>query len=100
EDAQRAPVDFAEVAGDEPAVDFRIDQTLFGCVAGEERRTAKCEAAVDFAARVEVIEQHIFDGDRRAAFAHSVGGQHGPAAAARRGPPPTPGWRASTAPRA
>jgi len=40
-DAQDPAVDFSKIIRDEPSVDFRVAETLFGDVAAEERRSAK-----------------------------------------------------------
>src|SRR5438874_703610 len=59
--AQPSPLHLPKIFGDQPAVDLRVDETIFCAVAAEERSSAKREAAIVFASRFEMIEQFFFD---------------------------------------
>ena len=81
--AQPSPLHLPKILGHKPAVDLRIDETTFCAVAAEERSSAKREATIVFASRLEMIEQFFFDADGRATLAHTVGRENGPAECAR-----------------
>jgi hypothetical protein len=61
-DMENAALERREVLGEEPAVDFGIEEALLGRVAGEEGFAAEGEAAVGLDAGFDVVEEDELGG--------------------------------------
>src|ERR1700730_7905271 len=77
--AQRATIDFTNVVGDEPALDFRIKETFLRRIPAEKRSASERPPAGVLAPRFQMWKQDLAHRYRRAALTHAVARKNRPA---------------------